>query len=191
MYCYLLWWRLFLTIRFAGMGNLLKVLTREIENYPHFFLDFESKCGGAVGQKLDGEGGVACSALSSLSVSLCSQWPNCEGVLLFSPLFSSPPSWLGCDLPQHRLWSPVANQTTFFSPFFRWLFNITHALPPFFLLSLSCRNQMGNLLKVLTCTEFEQGPNFFLDFESERSFCLSSCSHALLSPQPVVPLASL
>lgn len=25
------------------MGNLLKVLTREIENYPHFFLDFESK----------------------------------------------------------------------------------------------------------------------------------------------------
>lgn len=33
-----------LTTRFAGMGNLLKVLTREIENYPHFFLDFESKC---------------------------------------------------------------------------------------------------------------------------------------------------
>lgn len=32
-----------LIIRFAGMGNLLKVLTREIENYPHFFLDFESK----------------------------------------------------------------------------------------------------------------------------------------------------
>ncbi|KAL0620592.1 CYFIP-related Rac1 interactor A, partial [Plecturocebus cupreus] len=28
-------------LRFAGMGNLLKVLTREIENYPHFFLDFE------------------------------------------------------------------------------------------------------------------------------------------------------
>ncbi|GAB1297307.1 CYFIP-related Rac1 interactor A [Apodemus speciosus] len=27
---------------FAGMGNLLKVLTREIENYPHFFLDFEN-----------------------------------------------------------------------------------------------------------------------------------------------------
>jgi len=24
------------------MGNLLKVLTREIENYPHFFLDFEN-----------------------------------------------------------------------------------------------------------------------------------------------------
>lgn len=32
--------------RFAGMGNLLKVLTREIENYPHFFLDFESKSEG-------------------------------------------------------------------------------------------------------------------------------------------------
>lgn len=30
------------------MGNLLKVLTREIENYPHFFLDFESKSGAGV-----------------------------------------------------------------------------------------------------------------------------------------------
>lgn len=29
--------------RFAVMGNLLKVLSKEIENYPHFFLDFESK----------------------------------------------------------------------------------------------------------------------------------------------------
>lgn len=27
---------------------------------------------------------------------------------------------------------------------------------------------MGNLLKVLTCTDLEQGPNFFLDFESEK-----------------------
>ncbi|KAG8547166.1 hypothetical protein GDO81_028937 [Engystomops pustulosus] len=27
---------------------------------------------------------------------------------------------------------------------------------------------MGNLLKVLTCTDLEQGPNFFLDFESEN-----------------------
>lgn len=26
---------------------------------------------------------------------------------------------------------------------------------------------MGNLLKVLTCTDLEQEPNFFLDFESE------------------------
>ena len=34
---------------------------------------------------------------------------------------------------------------------------------------LSCRSQMGNLLKLLTCTELEQGPNFFLDFESELS----------------------
>lgn len=40
-----------LTIRFAGMGNLLKVLTREIENYPHFFLDFESKSGSGVEQR--------------------------------------------------------------------------------------------------------------------------------------------
>lgn len=34
---------IYILIRFAGMGNLLKVLTRDIENYPHFFLDFESK----------------------------------------------------------------------------------------------------------------------------------------------------
>lgn len=44
-----------LTIRFAGMGNLLKVLTREIENYPHFFLDFESKSGRRVEQNMDKE----------------------------------------------------------------------------------------------------------------------------------------
>ncbi|KAL4661074.1 protein FAM49A isoform 3 [Arapaima gigas] len=37
------------TRRFADMGNLLKVLTREIENYPHFFLDFENA------QPTDGE----------------------------------------------------------------------------------------------------------------------------------------
>lgn len=49
--CFVLW-LLFhdccFTTRFAGMGNLLKVLTREIENYPHFFLDFESKSGTGV-----------------------------------------------------------------------------------------------------------------------------------------------
>uniref|UniRef100_A0A8C6TQD6 Family with sequence similarity 49 member A n=1 Tax=Neogobius melanostomus TaxID=47308 RepID=A0A8C6TQD6_9GOBI len=28
--------------------------------------------------------------------------------------------------------------------------------------------QMGNLLKVLTCTDFDQGPNFFLDFENAQ-----------------------
>lgn len=54
---------------------------------------------------------------------------------------------------------------------------ITHTFPFFLFLfsSLSCRNQMGNLLKVLTCTELEQGPNFFLDFESELSLCLLFC----------------
>lgn len=38
------------------MGNLLKVLTREIENYPHFFLDFESKFVGTEG-RCGAEGG--------------------------------------------------------------------------------------------------------------------------------------
>lgn len=37
----------------------------------------------------------------------------------------------------------------------------------------SCRFHMGNLLKVLTYNELEQGPNFFLDFESEMGFLFS------------------
>lgn len=32
---------------------------------------------------------------------------------------------------------------------------------------------MGNLLKVLTYNELDQGPNFFLDFESEMGFLFS------------------
>lgn len=37
----------------------------------------------------------------------------------------------------------------------------------------SCRFHMGNLLKVLTYNELDQGPNFFLDFESEMGFLFS------------------
>jgi len=33
---------------------------------------------------------------------------------------------------------------------------------------------MGNLLKVLTCTDLEQEPNFFLDFESKFPGCTLS-----------------
>lgn len=85
------------------MGNLLKVLTREIENYPHFFLDFESKCGGAAGLKLDGEEMYpALLVLLSPSVSALNDQTvkASSSSLLF---FSSPPSWLGLDLLQHRL----------------------------------------------------------------------------------------
>lgn len=93
-----------LTIRFAGMGNLLKVLTREIENYPHFFLDFESKSGSGVEQRekeMDGErcweGGregnlLGCSL--SVSRSVLSWWRCPEGVCSCSAplhLFFSPP----------------------------------------------------------------------------------------------------
>lgn len=42
------------------------------------------------------------------------------------------------------------------------------------LFSLNRYRNMGNLLKVLTCTDLEQEPNFFLDFESE--FFWSNCS---------------
>lgn len=44
----------------------------------------------------------------------------------------------------------------------------------FFFLSFSRYHNMGNLLKVLTCTDLEQEPNFFLDFESEFLF-MSNC----------------
>lgn len=37
-------------------------------------------------------------------------------------------------------------------------------------LFLNRYRNMGNLLKVLTCTDLEQEPNFFLDFESEFFF---------------------
>lgn len=37
----------------------------------------------------------------------------------------------------------------------------------FSLFFLNRYHNMGNLLKVLTCTDLEQEPNFFLDFESE------------------------
>lgn len=43
---------------------------------------------------------------------------------------------------------------------------------------------MGNLLKVLTCTDLEQGPNFFLDFESEKMILylfFLACSRLRLS----------
>lgn len=56
------------------MGNLLKVLTREIENYPHFFLDFESKSGTGVERMEKGwmekeEGGVLTASALSFFIS--------------------------------------------------------------------------------------------------------------------------
>lgn len=58
---------------------------------------------------------------------------------------------------------------------------------------------MGNLLKVLTYNELDQGPNFFLDFESEMGFLFSVFSfrpypefhiHAILSSLSPSPIAS-
>lgn len=46
----------------------------------------------------------------------------------------------------------------------------------------SCRFHMGNLLKVLTYNELDQGPNFFLDFESEMGF-LFSVFRSVLNPE--------
>lgn len=123
------------------MGNLLKVLTREIENYPHFFLDFESKSGTGVERVEEG-------------------WvEEEEGVLISGILLVMEPLW-------------TLLQLFFISaaPFcFDYLIRHTSSFLPLSFSSLSCRSQMGNLLTLLTCTELEQGPNFFLDFESELS----------------------
>ena len=57
----------------------------------------------------------------------------------------------------------------------------------YFLFSHSCLDRylnMGNLLKDLTCTDLEQGPNFFLDFESEKMILylfFFACSRLRLS----------
>lgn len=71
------------------------------------------------------------------------------------------------------------------------LFSLSFYLFPLFLFLLFCfRNHMGNLLKVLTCTELDQGPNFFLDFESEHSFCLAWCL-SLFPATNILPLSEL
>lgn len=51
------------------------------------------------------------------------------------------------------------------------IFGLFLLIKGYSLFSHSCLDRylnMGNLLKVLTCTDLEQGPNFFLDFESEK-----------------------
>lgn len=70
------------------------------------------------------------------------------------------------------MWHPVILLSLTFNTF---LFSLSFYLFPLLFLLFCFRNQMGNLLKVLTCTELDQGPNFFLDFESEQSFCLAWC----------------
>lgn len=65
--------------------------------------------------------------------------------------------------PRHLLISPTGahRQTQAHNPDTCPL--ITHKLLP----SLCSRGLMGNLLKVLACTELEHGPIVFLDFERE------------------------
>lgn len=112
------------SLGFAGMGNLLKVLTREIENYPHFFLDFESKF---------------------------KAW---NIVFLDIGMFKLRLPWQINMFKQYNRDNKC----------FQVVCLVTYSVPFLFF-----RNQMGNLLKVLTCTDFDQGPLFFLDFESEQS----------------------
>lgn len=72
---------------------------------------------------------------------------------------------------------------------------ITHKLLP----SLCSRGLMGNLLKVLACTELEHGPIVFLDFERETirffflisfplpRFSLCCICFVFTSPPPPIP----
>lgn len=50
---------------------------------------------------------------------------------------------------------------------------------------------MGNLLKVLTCTDLEQEPNFFLDFESEIFFPFPSTLSFISCKQSLILKAYL
>lgn len=125
------------------MGNLLKVLTREIENYPHFFLDFESKFGAGVEGMEKG-------------------WMEKGGVNVVAGFLFYQQDFPGGEASEDP--AAVLLRCTFFLDYL----TVAHIFFPFFFF-LFCRSQMGNLLKLLTCTELEQGPNFFLDFESELS----------------------
>lgn len=86
---------------------------------------------------------------------------------LYVPEVGSPPpgAWRtgSCLMDAFGLLPPPLHLTTF------GLFLLIKEY--FFSFSHSCLGRylnMGNLLKVLTCTDLEQGPNFFLDFESEK-----------------------
>lgn len=98
---------------------------------------------------------------------------TCRFWILLLLLLFFPPSWIFSVLLLgwgSRPRAPSVLMTDHFITTFP--FSFLPLFPPSFLLFyffvFSCRNQMGNLLKVLTCTELEQGPNFFLDFESEH-----------------------
>ena len=51
------------------MGNLIKVLGKDLENCPHFFLDFESKC--ALGRCLFGVSVSECVCVCDICVYVC------------------------------------------------------------------------------------------------------------------------
>lgn len=77
----------------------------------------------------------------------------------------TPEQWSRTGVRWHR-YSSVSPPSHFTAAFF--FSCIDFYLFIFF--SLNRYRNMGNLLKVLTCTDLEQEPNFFLDFESEFLF---------------------
>ena len=59
----------FVPSRLPAMGNLIKVLGKDLENCPHFFLDFESKC--TLGRCLFGVSVSECVCVCDIYVCLC------------------------------------------------------------------------------------------------------------------------
>ena len=51
------------------MGNLIKVLGKDLENCPHFFLDFESKC--SLGRCLFGVSVSECVCVCVCDIYVC------------------------------------------------------------------------------------------------------------------------
>lgn len=168
-----------------AMGNLIKVLGKDLENCPHFFLDFESKCLLLCG--------VLCVSVCERSGWMC--WGGrMDGLeeVLWVPAWRNKneagkksftltpwhhtkhPSLPG--LCQHVLIHSIHTPRPVHAPDVTHICihkhthhtdlhepSITHTRLP----SFCSRGLMGNLLKVLTCAELEHGPIVFLDFERE------------------------
>lgn len=107
--------------------------------------------------------GARCTAsLATRSQNYC-WWQGVQSMFLWFSGHHAPSVWPSC----------------LFFPHVLRLFYLIKACLIFYFISPSCLNRchnMGNLLKVLTCTDLEQGPNFFLDFESENIILYISSS---------------
>ncbi|NXX68734.1 FA49A protein, partial [Spizella passerina] len=122
------------------MGNLLKVLTREIENYPHFFLDFENA------QPTDGEREVwnQISAVLQDSESMLADLQADKGLynkIVFTVIFSFQAIQNPNDIQlQEKAWNSVCP--------------LVVRLKRFYEFSLRLEKALQSLLESLTCPPY-------------------------------------